>query len=87
MFTLLHSSRSQELFESTLVIKVATIKKYNGAVCPSYRLRLKYPVPSAMFNLLHSSINQELFWKAPRVATMKNADDFCYAKEAITCNH
>ena len=22
-----------------------------------------------------------------KVATMKNTDDFCYTKEAITCNH
>ena len=37
-----------------------------------------------MFNLLHSSTNQELFESTSviKVATMKNTDDFCYAKEA-----
>ena len=48
------------------VIKVAWhYKIYNGAVRPSYRLKLKYPLPflSAMFDLLHSSMNQELFEK------------------------
>jgi len=31
--------------KSTSVIKVATTKKYDGAVHPSYRLKLKYPLP------------------------------------------
>jgi len=31
--------------KSTPVIKVATIRKYDGTVCPSYRLKLKYPLP------------------------------------------
>jgi len=38
----------------------------------------------------YARLNQELFEQhlaVIKVATMKNTDDFCYAKEAITCNH
>ena len=65
-------------------------------MCPSYRLKLKYPFPSlsAMFNLLHSNMNQELFDKHLcnqgshyKKHRQFGRDDFCYAKEAITCNH
>ena len=47
MFTPLHSSTNQKLFEkySTSVIKVVTMQKYNVATYPSNRLRLKYPFP------------------------------------------
>jgi len=29
--------------KSTCVITVAAMRKYDGAACPSYRLKLKYP--------------------------------------------
>ena len=30
---------------STSVIKVTAMQEYDGAACPSYRLKLKYPLP------------------------------------------
>ena len=41
-----------------------------------------------MLNLLHSSTNQELFEKQLCIlgSHYKNANDFCYTKEAIMCN-
>ena len=40
-------------------------KKYNGVVCPSYHLKLKYPLPFSvsysMFISLQSSTSQQLF--------------------------
>jgi len=37
--------RIKSCSKSTPVIKVATMRKYNGTTCPSYRLKLKYPLP------------------------------------------
>ena len=68
MFTPLHSSINQELFEKYICNHMKR-KKYDGAACPSDYLKLKYPLPFSvsymysMFNLLHSSANQELFEK------------------------
>jgi len=45
MFTPLHSSVNQELFEKYACNQSSCYEKYNGAVCPSYRLKLKYPLP------------------------------------------
>ena len=45
MFTLLHSSMNQELFKKYACNQSNHYKKYNGAVRPSYRLKLKYPFP------------------------------------------
>ena len=63
---------------STSVIKVATMQKYDGTACSSYHLKLKYsfPFPVSIKNCLKST-------SAIEVATMKNMDDFRYAKEAI----
>jgi len=38
MFKLLHSKMSQELYESTFITKVATMKNTNGAVCRAHQL-------------------------------------------------
>jgi len=42
-------------------------EKYDGTACPSYPLKLKYPLPFSVsyeiFNSIHSSMNQEVFEK------------------------
>jgi len=43
MFTPLHSSMNQELFEKYVCNQSSHYEKYDGATCPSYRLKLKYP--------------------------------------------
>jgi len=45
MFTLLHSSTNQELFEKYVYNQSRHYEKYDGAVYPSYHLKLKYPLP------------------------------------------
>ena len=46
MFTLLHSSMNQELFETYVCnYQSSHYEKYDDAVLPSYRLKLKYPLP------------------------------------------
>ena len=61
----------------------STSKESNDATHHSY---INYRIHiSAMFNLLHMT-NLELFEKAP-LFSMKNTDNFHYAKEAITCYH
>jgi len=45
MYTPLHSSTNQELFEKHVCNHGSHYEKHNGAVCPSYRLKLKYPLP------------------------------------------
>jgi len=54
-----------QISKITPVIKVATMRKYDGTVHPSYRLKLKYPLPFPVsyFQLITSSTNQELFEK------------------------
>jgi len=41
----IHSSTNQELFEKYSCNQSSHHKKYDGATCPSYRLKLKYPLP------------------------------------------
>ena len=41
----LHSSMNQELFEKYICNQIAPMRKYDGAMCPSYRMKLKYPLP------------------------------------------
>ena len=53
MFTPLHSSANNHS---------SHCEKYDGAVRPSYHLKMKYPL-SAMLDLLHSNMNQEVFEK------------------------
>jgi len=45
MFTLLHSSTKQELFEKYVCNQSSHNKKYDGAAHPSYPLKLKYTLP------------------------------------------
>jgi len=45
MFTLLHSSMNQDLFEKYVCNQSSHYEKYDCAVCSSYRLKLKYPLP------------------------------------------
>jgi len=45
MFTLLHSSMNQELFEKYACNQGNHYEKYNGTMQPNYRLKLKYPLP------------------------------------------
>jgi len=42
MFTLLHISTNQELFEKYVCNQSSHYEKYDGAARPSYRLKLKY---------------------------------------------
>jgi len=86
MFTPLHSSTNQELFEK--YGKVAAMWKY--VTRPSYRLKLKYPLPFSVSLTRYTAVQIKNCLKstsAIKVATMKNTDDFRYAKEAITCNY
>jgi len=65
MFTPLHSSTNQKLFEKHVCNHNSYYEKYDGTVRPSYCLKLKYPLPSlsGMFDSLHCSTNQEVFEK------------------------
>jgi len=49
MFTPLHNNKNQELFEKHVCNhgynQSSYYEKYNGAVYPSYRLKLKYLLP------------------------------------------
>jgi len=75
---------NQELFKKHVCNQSNHYEKYDGAVCPGYRLKLKYPLSFSVsyVQLLHSSTNQELFEKhsCNQVATMKNTDDFSLRK-------
>jgi len=61
MFTPLHNSMNQELFEKY----ACNQGNHYGAMRPViiWNWSIHCPSLSAMFNLLHSSINQELFEK------------------------
>ena len=93
MFTPLHSSTNQELFEKHVRNQSSHCKKYDSAARPPvivWNWSIHCLSLSAMLDLLHSSVNQEVFKKhlCNKVATMKNTDNFLLrAKEAITCNH
>ena len=90
MFTPLHSSMNQELFEKYVCIQSSHYtRKYNGTAHPSYRLKLKYPLLFfvSYFQLVSQQYESRTVWKVHKVATMKNMDDFHYAVEAIMCNH
>jgi len=65
MFIPLHSSMNQELFKKHICNHSSHYEKYDGAVCPSYHLKLKYSLPCKlrMFDSLRSSANQEVFEK------------------------
>ena len=59
---------------------------------PSYRLKLKYLVslPCQVFSTCYTAVQIKNCLKNTSVikaSTMKNMDDFLYAKEAITYNH
>jgi len=73
-------------------IKVAAMQKYDGTTRPSYRLKLKYPLTFSVsfFLTRYTAIQIKNGLKstsAIKVETIKNTDDFHYAKEAIMCNH
>ena len=54
--------RLKKCSKSMPVIKVVTMRKYDGTVHPSYYLKLKYPLPFSVSSL-YSRKNQELFEK------------------------
>ena len=94
MFTPLHSSMNQKKSTS---VQCNHYEKYNSAVCPRYRLKLKYPFsfPVSYVCLtcytalwINNCLNSTSVIK---VATMKYGgftwDVFGYAKEAIMQNH
>jgi len=49
------------------VIKVATMKKYDGATYPGYRLKLKYPLHFSVsyVQLVTQQYESRTVWKAP----------------------
>jgi len=59
----------------------------NQLLCEKWTIH--YVLLSAMFNLLHNSMNLNLFEKhlcnTVKVITIKDVDDFHYAKKAIRC--
>jgi len=65
MFYPLHRGTNQELFESTSVITVATMKNTMVPRAPViiWNWSIHYPSLSPMFDSLQSSTNQELFKK------------------------
>jgi len=83
---------NQKLFEKYVCNQSSHSEKYDGAAHPSYRLKLKYPLP---FSVSYVQLVTQQYESKPfekhlciiKVATIKNMDDFHYAKEAIICNH
>jgi len=66
--------------KSMPVNKGSRYEKYNGVMCPSYRLKLKYPFPFPVSYVQlvtqYESINNCLkSTPVIKVATMKNTDD------------
>jgi len=85
MFTLLHSSTNQELFEKHVCNHSSHYEKYDDAAHLSYPLKPKYihcTSLSAMFDSLHSSTNQVVFEKhlCNKSSHYENANDFSLRK-------
>jgi len=85
MFTALHSSMNQELFEKHLCNQSSHYEKYDGAAHPSYRLKLKYPLPFSvsyvwLITLQYESRRCLKSTSVIKVAIMKNVDDFSLRK-------
>ena len=64
----LHSSTNQELFEKHVCNQSKHYEKYNGAVCPSYWMKLKYPLPFSVSYawLITPQWKSRSVWKAPK---------------------
>jgi len=86
MFTPLHSSTNQELFEKHVCNQSGHYEKYYGAARPGYRLKLKCPLPSlsTMFDLNWYTVVQikECLKSTSvlKVATVKNMNNFSLRK-------
>jgi len=67
MFDSLHNSTNQELFEKHVCNHSSYCEKYNGAARPTYRLKLKYPLPfSASYVwLVTQQYKSRSVWKVP----------------------
>ena len=67
MFTPLHSSMNQELFEKYVCNQIATMLKYDGAMRPCYCLELKYPLSFSVsyFQLVTQQHESRIVWKEP----------------------
>ena len=67
VFTPLHSSTNQELFKKHVRNQSSHYKKYNGAMRPSYPLKLKYPLPFSVsyVRLVKQQYESRSVWKAP----------------------
>jgi len=88
MFFLLHNSKNQELFKKYVCNQSSHYKNMIvNVACPIYCLKLKHPFPfSVGYFQLVTAVKIKNCLKSTsviKVATMKNTDDFCYAKEAI----
>jgi len=84
MFTRLHSSTNQELFEKYVCNHSSHYEKYDGAVCPSYCLRPKHPLPFCQLCLIcYTAVQIKNCLKSTsviKVVTMKSTDDFLSCK-------
>jgi len=66
MFTPLHSSTNKELFKTCICNQSSQYEKYDGATCPSCRLKLKYPLPFSVsyVRLVTQHYKLRTVWKA-----------------------
>jgi len=92
MFIPLYSSANQELFKKYICNQNSHYEKYDGATCPSYRLKLKYPLPFSVSSiwLIHNGTNQKVFEKHlcnKSSHYVKYGRFLIMQKEAIMCNH
>ena len=79
-------TQQYKLFEKHACNQGNHYERYDGAVRPSYCLKLKYPLPSSV-SYVYTAVRIKNCLKSTSVATMKNMDNFHWAKEAMTCNH
>jgi len=84
MFIPLHSSTNQELFKKYVYNQSSHYEKYNSAACPSYHLKLKYPLPfSVSYVRLVTQQYESRSLKSIsviKVAPVKSMNDFSLCK-------
>ena len=88
MFNQLHSTANQELYEKHLCNQSGHYEKYKWHhPCLSIiEWKVKYPLRFVV-SYDYVAVQIKNFWKAPKLATLKNMDNLCYTKEAITWYH
>jgi len=68
MYTPLHSSTNQDLFQKYIYNQSSHYEKFDGAAYPSCRLKLKYPLP---FSVSYARLITQQY---------KSTDDFSLRK-------